>query len=69
MDRAALSLELERLHRTAANLQRDHDRLVERVAAFPNTPSAERERELAQELAAVNERRRKIEAELRPRTR
>ena len=66
VNRDALSLELVRLERDAARLQQAHERIRERLGAFPNVPAAlARKREVAGELEAVNERPREIETQLR----
>ena len=67
VNRDALSLELVRLERDAARLQQAHERIRERLGAVPNVATAvAKEREIADELEAVNKRCRKIETQLRP---
>jgi hypothetical protein len=65
-DFGALALELIQLEHRANDLRRQHTRIVDRLATFPNEFTAAKERELAAELRELIGRMRRIEAQLRP---
>jgi predicted RNase H-like nuclease (RuvC/YqgF family) len=62
----ALALERLQLQRRLSDLERRHERLEERLAAFPNEVTAKEERRVASELEAVNNRIDNIDATLIP---
>jgi hypothetical protein len=62
----ALALERIRLQRRLKDAEGRHERLVERVARFPNTVTVLEERRLRRELEEVRERIDKIDATLLP---
>jgi hypothetical protein len=61
-----LALEYVQLERHAADLQRRHERVIERLSAFPSLFTAQEERTLAAELDAAIARMRQIDAQLLP---
>ena len=61
-----LALERVQLQRRLSDLERQHERLQERLAAFPNEVTARDERRVASELETVNDRIDKIDATLIP---
>jgi hypothetical protein len=61
-----LALEYVKLERRAGELQRRHERVIERLAAFPSVFTATEERTIAAELDAMIARMRQIEAQLLP---
>jgi hypothetical protein len=61
-----LALEYVQLERRAADVQRRHERVIERLAAFPSLFTAQEERTLAAELDALIARMRQIDAQLLP---
>lgn len=65
-DLDALALEYIQLERRHADVQRRHERIVERLAAFPSPFAAHKERELSEELDAMVARMRRINALLLP---
>ncbi len=62
----ALALERVQLQRRFSDVERRHERLEERLAAFPNEVTAREERRVASERAAVNNRIDEIDATLIP---
>jgi predicted RNase H-like nuclease (RuvC/YqgF family) len=65
-DLDALALERVQLQRRLSDLERRHERLEERLAAFPNEVTAKEERRVASELEAVINRIDNIDATLIP---
>jgi hypothetical protein len=61
-----LALEYVQLERRAADLQQRHERVIERLSAFPSLFTAQEERTLAAELDAAIARMRQIDAQLLP---
>ena len=61
-----LALEYVQLERRAADLQRRHERVIERLSAFPSLFTANEERTIAAELDALIARMRQIDAHLLP---
>jgi predicted RNase H-like nuclease (RuvC/YqgF family) len=61
-----LALERVQLQRRLSDLERQQERLQERLAAFPNEVTARDERRVASELDAVNDRIDTIDATLIP---
>jgi hypothetical protein len=62
----ALALERVQLQRRLSDLERRHERLEERLAAFPNEVTAKEERRVAAEFEAVNNLIDEIDATLIP---
>jgi predicted nucleic acid-binding Zn-ribbon protein len=62
----ALALERVQLQHRLRDLERRHERLQERLEAFPNEVTATEERRVASELEAVNNRIDNIDATLIP---
>jgi hypothetical protein len=61
-----LALEYVQLEHRAADLTRRHERVIERLAAFPSVFTATEERTIAAELDALIARMRQIDAQLLP---
>ncbi len=61
-----LALERVQLQRRLSDVERRHERLEERLEAFPNEVTAKEERRVASELEAVNNRIDEIDATLIP---
>jgi len=64
VDEFELELRLSRLKRAAAAMLAQHERLVERLGAFPNQATAAQYREVAANLAEVERHIGEIEFEL-----
>jgi predicted nuclease with TOPRIM domain len=62
----ALALERVQLQRQLSDLESRHERLRERLAAFPNDLTALEERRIASQLEVVNDRIDTIDATLIP---
>jgi predicted RNase H-like nuclease (RuvC/YqgF family) len=62
----ALALERLQLQRRLGDLERRHERLEERLAAFPNEVTAKEEWRVGSEFEAVNNRIDEIDATLIP---
>jgi len=62
----ALALERIQLQHRLKDLERQHERLEERLGAFPNEVTATQEQRVASELEAVNDRIDRIDATLLP---
>jgi hypothetical protein len=65
-DLDALALEYVQLEHRAEDLQRRHERVIERLTAFPSEFTAAQERALAAELDTLVARMRQIDAQLLP---
>jgi hypothetical protein len=61
-----LALEYVQLEHRGAELQRRHERVIERLSAFPSLFTANEERMIAAELDALISRMRQIDAQLLP---
>jgi hypothetical protein len=62
----ALALERVQLQHRLSDLERRHERLLERLAAFPNEVTVMQEQRVASELEVVGNRIDKIDATLIP---
>lgn len=62
----ALGLELVQLRHRLADLQRQHERVLERIALFPNEAERARAAKLAASIDEMMERSERLEAQLLP---